>query len=133
MTEGVQLAAQLISQGVQVAQQTKRYIHLVDNGSVKMWHAIRPLMRAGRWMLIHESLSAVLAAVKELDGHLLWKATLECAMAQCAAAVRCFLHLLANTIILAQQHSHHVYFPFAILWPQLWFLTVGGPYCGVHQ
>lgn len=87
LTEGVQLAAQLISQGVQVAQQTKRYIHLVYNGSVKMWHAIRPLMRAGRWMLIHESLSAVLAAVKELDGHLLWKATLECAMAQCAAAM----------------------------------------------
>lgn len=91
LREGVQLAAQLISQGIQAAQQTKRYIHLVHNGSVQMWRAIRPLMRSGRWALIHEPLATVHAAMKQLEGHVLWKATLASAMAQCAAAV-CFSH-----------------------------------------
>eukprot|EP00892_Ulva_mutabilis_P001347 jgi/Ulvmu1/11212/UM072_0049.1 len=52
-----------------------------------MWHAIRPLMRHGRWALIHKHLATIVAAVKPLDGHVLWKATLASAMAQCAAAM----------------------------------------------
>lgn len=87
LTDNVQLAAQLVSQGIQAAQQSQRYAHLVYNGSVKMWHAVRPLMRTGRWMNVHGPLATTFAALKELDGHVLWKATFASALAQCEAAV----------------------------------------------
>lgn len=74
-------------QGIQLARDSNRYSHLVYNGSVYFWQAARPLMRKDRWQHAYSQLGQVLAAVKEIAGHLQWKATVCAAMAQCLAAV----------------------------------------------
>ena len=75
-------------QGIQLAKESKRYSHLVYNGSVCFWQAARPLMRKDKWQHVHAQLGQVLAALKDIAGHLYWKATICAAMAQCSAAVR---------------------------------------------
>lgn len=89
--EEVTRAMGVALQGIQLAQGSKRYAHLVYNGSVYFWQAARPLMRKDRWQHVHSKLGEVLAALKDLSGHIQWKATVSAAMAQCAAAVRAYI------------------------------------------
>lgn len=88
LVEESERAMNVILQGIQIAKESKRYSHLVYNGSVCFWQAARPLMRRDRWQHVHTQLGQVLAAVEDLAGHIQWKATISAAMAQCSAAVR---------------------------------------------
>jgi hypothetical protein len=88
LIEGVKRAIAQVLKGIQCAKRSARYAYLVYNGSVHFWHVAHPLMRDGYWQHIQESLAEVYNAVKELEGHSVWKARLASAMAMSSAAVR---------------------------------------------